>query len=475
MSGADVADAGPTVERGVPRLTSKVFTDLLVWMAGFGLVIGVAFPPAIVRLGVPPEHVLRPRFFAATVTAGLFVGGMNLVLARSVVGRRLRQLTDRMRYVSGVLEEANYTGDWSRCSPDECELEIDSADELGDAAGSFNQLLHALAGSRRVEQALGGYARTLATHLELDTLAEAALHGALEHAGAQAGALLVVVNGDLRVQATHRMDGSDLPASSLVSTVLRSAEVEVTALAHDLVIDAAAVSFRPAAVAVAPIRFKDVPVGAFVLAFARTATPDRIRLLSSLRDPTGVALNNALAHERFQRLAAVDPLTGVYNRRYGAGRLQEEFARALRSGSPLGLLAFDLDHFKAINDAYGHLVGDQVLRDVTSAARLALRDGDVLVRTGGEEFLVLLPGAGVGDVEAIGERLRRCVASVTVATGEGTVNVTVSVGGVSFPRTEASGPDDLLDRADQAVYRSKELGRDRLTMCHEGTPRAVPA
>jgi two-component system, cell cycle response regulator len=469
-----MADMGPSGGRSLPRLTTKVFHDLLVWMAGFGLLIGVAFPPAIVALGVPSEHVLRPRFFVATVTAGLFVGAMNLVLARSVVGRRLRQLTDRMRYVAGVLEEATYTGDWSRCSPTECELEIDSADELGDAAGSFNQLLHALSGSRGIEQALSGYARTLATHLELDTLADAALHGALDHTGAEAGALVVVADGDLRVQATHRMDGSALPASSLVSTVLRSADVEVTDLAHDLVIDAAAVSFRPSTVAVAPIRFKDVPVGALVLAFAHPPTPDRIRLLSSLRDPTGLALNNALTHERFQRLAAIDPLTGVYNRRYGTGRLREEFARALRAGAPLGLLAFDLDHFKAINDAYGHLVGDQVLRDVTAAARLALRDGDVLVRTGGEEFLVLLPGAGVGDVQAIGERLRRCASSVIVPGGDGGGNVTVSVGGVSFPRTEASGPDDLLDQVDQAMYRSKELGRDRFTMCSEGTPSAVP-
>jgi two-component system, cell cycle response regulator len=469
----DPATAGSP--RGLPRLTSRVFTDLLVWMAGFGLVIGVTFPFAIAALGVPAEHVLRPRFFAATVTAGLFVGGMNLVLARSVVGRRLRQLAERMRYVSGVLEEATYTGDRSRCSPEECQLTIDSADELGDAAGSFNQLLHALAGSQRVEEALGGYARTLATHLELDTLADAALQGALRHAAAQAGALLVVADGEVRVEATHRLEGAGLPTSSLVTTILRSTEVEVTELAHHLVIDAAAVSFRPAAVAVAPIRFKDVPVGVLVLAFTQRPSPEQVRLLSSLRDPTGVALNNALAHERFQRLAAVDPLTGVYNRRYGTGRLQEEFARALRSSAPLGVLAFDLDHFKTVNDTFGHQVGDQVLRDVTAAARHALRDGDVLVRTGGEEFLVLLPGAGVGDVEAIGERLRRCAASVAVRTADGAVNLTVSVGGASFPATEAAGPDDLLEQVDRAVYRSKELGRDRLTMCHTSAARPVHA
>jgi two-component system, cell cycle response regulator len=177
-----------------------------------------------------------------------------------------------------------------------------------------------------------------------------------------------------------------------------------------------------------------------------------------------VALNNALAHERFQRLAAVDPLTGAFNRRFGFGRLNEEFARSVRGGAPLGLLAFDLDHFKAVNDTYGHLVGDQVLHEVTAAARTALRDGDVLIRSGGEEFLVLLPGAGARDVEHVGERLRRCVAAVAVPTAEGDVAITVSLGGVSFPRTEASRPEDLLEKADQAVYRSKEQGRDRLCM-----------
>jgi two-component system, cell cycle response regulator len=380
----------------LPRLTSKVFTDLAMWMTGFGLTIGIAFPPAIVLLGVPAAQVLRPRFFAATLTAGLFVGGVNFLLARAVVGRRIRQLAERMHYVSGVLEEASYSGDWTRCSPDECELAIDSADELGDAAASFNQLLQALAGSRRIEEALGGYSRTLASHLELEPLADEALTGALEHAGAAAGALLVVRDGKLEVEASHRLEGADLGSSSLVTLAMRSARIEQTDLAHDLVIDAAAVSFRPAAVVVVPIRFKDVPVGAFVLAFSSPPAPERIRLLGALHAPTGVALNNALAHERFQRLAAVDPLTGAYNRRFGFGRLHEEFARSVRAGTPLGLLAFDLDHFKDVNDTYGHLVGDQVLREVTDAARVALRDGDVLVRSGGRSSSCCCPAPASG-------------------------------------------------------------------------------
>ena len=462
-------------ESVLPRLTSKVFTDLAVWMTGFGFAIGVAFPPVLVGLGVPAEHVLRPRFFAATVTAGLFVGGVNFLLARAVVGRRIAQLSDRMRRVAGVLEEASFSGDWSRCSPATCELAIDSEDELGDAAVSFNHLLEALARSRRIEEALGGYSQTLASHLELDALADAALAGVLDHAGAVAGALLVVRDGELEVTASHRLDGTGLVSSSLVALAMRSARIELTDLTHDLVIDAAAVTFRPATVAVVPIRFKDVPVGAFVLAYASPPVPERIRLLGALRDPTGVALNNALAHERFQRLAAVDPLTGAFNRRFGFGRLNEEFSRSIRSSAPLGLLAFDLDHFKAVNDTYGHLVGDQVLREVTNAVRTALRDGDVLIRSGGEEFLVLLPGAGARDVEHIGARLRGCISAVGVPTAEGEVTITVSLGGVSFPSTEAFRAEDLLEKADQAVYRSKEQGRDRLSMHLDVQHAAQPA
>lgn len=456
----------------LPRLTARVFLDLGLWMSGFGVVIGLVFPPMVSLLGVPARYVYRPQFFAATVAAGLLVGGANFLLARLVVGGRLRLLTQRMRHVAEVLREATYSGDWSRCSPEACELAVDSADELGEAAESFNHLLRGLAGSRQIEEALGGYARMLASHLELEQLADAVLAGMIRHAEASAGALLVLTDGGLELQATHRIDGDGLVGSPYVAAAVRSTEIEVTELPHDLAIDTAVVAFRPAAVVVVPIRFKNVPVAVCVLATTATPTSDRIRLLDALRDTTGVALNNALAHDRFQRLAAVDPLTGAYNRRFGQGRLQEEFARSVRSGMPLGLLAFDLDHFKDVNDTFGHLVGDEVLRAVADASRLALRDGDVLIRSGGEEFLVLLPGAGVSDVKAIGERLRGCVAAVSVpTTADASVEVTVSVGGVAFPQTEAQRVEELIECADQALYVSKRGGRDRLTI-HGDTPGA---
>jgi diguanylate cyclase (GGDEF)-like protein len=136
----------------------------------------------------------------------------------------------------------------------------------------------------------------------------------------------------------------------------------------------------------------------------------------------------------------------------------------VRTGTPLGLLSIDLDHFKSINDSHGHLAGDQVLRQVASVTQTTLRDGDVLVRMGGEEFLVLLPGAGPGDLCTIGERIRRTIAAATVPNGRTTLSVTASLGGACLSEAADDTIDQLLAAADEALYASKTSGRNRLTL-----------
>ena len=128
----------------------------------------------------------------------------------------------------------------------------------------------------------------------------------------------------------------------------------------------------------------------------------------------------------------------AYNRRFGLGRLREEYSRAVRAEAPFGILMVDIDHFKAVNDTYGHLVGDRgVLRAVAGACRRVVREGDVLVRYGGEEFLVLLPVPAGDDVLQIGERIRRAVSETTVFLQDGAsrLSVTVSVGATTFRDT----------------------------------------
>lgn len=165
-----------------------------------------------------------------------------------------------------------------------------------------------------------------------------------------------------------------------------------------------------------------------------------------------------------QRLAALDPLTGVYNRRFGLGRLHEEFERAVRANTPLGVLMLDIDHFKNVNDTYGHLVGDRLLKSVVGIARMILREGDILVRYGGEEFLAVLPAASTDDVRLIGERIRRAIEESSIAEGQQTIRVTVSLGGSAYPSQNVEKAEALVQFADDALYRAKDTGRKRLKL-----------
>jgi len=163
------------------------------------------------------------------------------------------------------------------------------------------------------------------------------------------------------------------------------------------------------------------------------------------------------ANRRLKLLAHTDELTRVRNRRGLRSLLLREFHRAQRYGAPLSLLAFDIDRFKSVNDRFGHATGDQVLRVVARALKDALRQVDVVGRTGGEEFVVVAPETPLADAAKVAERLRAEVAAARVQTPSGvTLAVTISCGVATL--------DELLAFADAALYRAKALGRDRLEL-----------
>lgn len=449
----------------MPRLTSRVFTDLAIWMIGFGLCIGLVFPLFCLLLGLPADRVITPLFYGLTTVAGLIVGAVNYALARMVVGRRVRLLAERMATVEQQLAEATYSHDWSGCAPEQCALPVDSDDEIGMSAAAFNSLIRTLAKSHVVEDATRDFSAVLSREFELEGLGDSALEGLLRHTGSEAGAILVARDDGMEVLSSHGLRGVDgLAASDHVRRVLRVDRTEhLHVSADDVIIDSLLVGQAAREILVAPVTFKSVPLGAIVLATPGEFGRDALRLLEQLRADLGLAVNNALAHDRLERLAAVDPLTEAYNRRFGLARLREEFSRAVRAENPLGILMLDLDHFKAINDTYGHLVGDRVLRAVAGACRRVVREGDVLIRYGGEEFLVLLPGAGAADIKQVGERIRRAVAETSVEDGDLRVGVTVSLGGTTF-REAVESADSLIAEADRALYEAKEAGRDRIVI-----------
>jgi len=164
---------------------------------------------------------------------------------------------------------------------------------------------------------------------------------------------------------------------------------------------------------------------------------------------------------RLSRLSEVDPLTGALNRRGGDSMFPQVNARSEEGAAePLSVALGDIDHFKRVNDSLGHAVGDEVLKRTASVLAGVLRQGDAVIRHGGEEFLLVLPGCGEASALNIAERARKAVSESKVEAGEASVNVTISIGVAERRRGE--GRESLVARADDAMYQAKRSGRDRV-------------
>jgi diguanylate cyclase (GGDEF)-like protein len=187
------------------------------------------------------------------------------------------------------------------------------------------------------------------------------------------------------------------------------------------------------------------------------------RMMSLQRENLDLIVRNRTLSEVSSR----DTLTGLYNRWFVIEKLDSELNRSLRHGSPMSILMLDVDHFKRINDTFGHAVGDQVLQAVGKLLRDSCRVYDVPGRYGGEEFCIVLPETKPGNTSVVAERIRSRLESMELPCGDSTIAVTASIGiaGMDVPAdSEVLSPAALLDRADRALYSAKNRGRNRVEM-----------
>lgn len=168
-----------------------------------------------------------------------------------------------------------------------------------------------------------------------------------------------------------------------------------------------------------------------------------------------------IENRRLRRMSVTDPLTGTYNREFMQQRLPVELAAADQKNQPLSLAMIDVDHFKQVNDQYGHTVGDHVLVAVADRLRSAIRGDDFLIRYGGEEFMVLLPNADAARALEVGERMRLRLADSPIAVDGVDVEVRISVGVAQYHGAQEPA-DTLIRRADTALYSAKGRGRNRV-------------
>jgi diguanylate cyclase (GGDEF)-like protein/PAS domain S-box-containing protein len=201
----------------------------------------------------------------------------------------------------------------------------------------------------------------------------------------------------------------------------------------------------------------------------------RLATENALRDANSRLMQQLAEIEALQvtlkEQAMRDPLTGLYNRRFFEEACANELARAQREGYPVALAMFDVDHFKAVNDTYGHAAGDEVLIAMARLLRDHARVSDVACRYGGEEFMLLLPHIALEDARARVEQLRQECADSAIAFGSFRMSVTVSIGLAAYPAHGLTARE-LIGRADEALYRAKNLGRNQATAWEKAYPSA---
>lgn len=198
------------------------------------------------------------------------------------------------------------------------------------------------------------------------------------------------------------------------------------------------------------------------------------QLATMLAEQVSLAIANLELREQLLSQAIRDPLTGLHNRRYLQEALTREIGRSTRSGKPLSLAILDIDHFKRINDGHSHEAGDAVLRDIGRILYETVRKTDIVGRYGGEEFLLLLPGVGLGAAEQRANQVLDAVRRMRVAWSGGTLDgITASIGLAVMPLHVEDG-EDLLAAADAALYRAKGLGRNRVVITDQYTASRAP-
>jgi two-component system cell cycle response regulator len=382
---------------------------------------------------------------------------------------------------------------------------IPRPDELGRLAGTFNRMtrelqsyVQALTASRdQLRRHLAILGDTLSSTHDLDRILPVILRTAMTATGARAGLILLTdpADGRLAARCGSGLTGAwDLSPAELSQRRLspgRGVLGRVATTGTPLRGTSGRATDEPACdsyLAVPICAPPDEEVGPEPAVLGVLALYDRLggpafedadlRTLRTFAGQAGVAVHNVRVHEEAQRLSLTDPLTGLWNYRYLREVLRREVERASRFGRMLTVLVLDLDHFKDVNDTYGHTAGDQVLGEFSRRIRIGLREVDVAFRQGGEEFVVLLPETDAYGGVIVAERLGAAVREWPVPVDprrpglDDRISISVSIGIAVFPEHGATA-QEVLDAADEALYAAKNAGRDTYRLAERVSP-AVP-
>ncbi|WP_159432397.1 sensor domain-containing diguanylate cyclase [Caldanaerobius fijiensis] len=216
---------------------------------------------------------------------------------------------------------------------------------------------------------------------------------------------------------------------------------------------------------VVPLQQDMETIGAIILFqdYENSFTQDNLKIVSMISKQAAIALFNAKLYREMTQKSIMDPMTKLYNRRYFTDVLNDVIEICKKEGLNVSLIMIDIDYFKRVNDTYGHLIGDDVLKELANRIKMCLRNDDIVARYGGEEFVVVLPAVDEKQAYNIAERIRVEIESKPFNTRIGELNITVSAGVCEYP-AKADSLERLIANADRALYMAKAGGRNRVVI-----------
>lgn len=447
-------------------LRSTLFYAFLS-MTVFGLLIGLIFPAYVqLILGLPEDHVATPLFRISCVVAGLLVGGFGYLIMRLTIIARWIELYRQMEHVIGNVRQYR-EGHLQVQDCNDCYMQIDSADRIGLLQARFNELVSNL----RI---------SFASH-ELTDVFYAHLNGCYEP-DQLADTCVEILHQGLPQVLSVRIIGRDEEASSGVRLLAqRGSAPEISDWFSRLalrVLDSGREHYESCTAHKHACEFCQragcsgielFPVGELpnlhaVLAVSLVTPWQQTEraLVRRLVNIYYLAYRSAHNYRRVRDLADRDALTAAYNRRAGMAGLREVLWGARQQGQQVSLILLDLDFFKAINDSHGHQCGDEVLCHVVHLIQARIREDDLLIRYGGEEFILVLAGMGSGQAFERAERLRLDIESSPAHWDGRDIGLSASMGvaSTSAQHDQSYAAEQLILRADQALYAAKEQGRN---------------
>jgi diguanylate cyclase (GGDEF)-like protein len=326
--------------------------------------------------------------------------------------------------------------------------------------------------------------QAISSEIVLDRLLEIIMEISITNAGAQKGFLILETDEKLMVEAGIDPDRNisriekpiplqDCPGLSgaIVNYVFRTMEPVILANASDtgpFKNDVHVMANNCKSILCMPILNKSRITGILYMENnlgTNAFTRKRLALLGIIAGQAAISLENA----RLFEMATTDGLTRLFVHRYFQFLLEQEMNRSRRYGRPCSLLMIDIDNFKHLNDTYGHQAGDEVLKKLAQTLVRNTRGVDVCARYGGEEFVIILPETSIEDAMIVGEKIIRAIEKIKIHHGDHTLKITASIGAATFP-DHAANKTELIRLADNALYLSKKMGKNRISQCTSDNP-----